>query len=143
MIRDIPVKAAQGKIIIKIIEVPQKEDKDIDIKINKKSTIDNKMDMALVAKMYNYHPAQAIVISNGDPITLKDGGIEHNDLSFGDLVILGTGQYDKLFWEGQEYLVIRTAIIMGYIKRDSKDYPLYAEALFYDAIQHVGTTISN
>lgn len=138
--KEIAVKAAQGKVIVRQIDVPQKKQSGLIIPTD--NSIDKKMDMDLLKKNYDYHPLQAIVISNGSPLTLRDG-MEHNELEFGDIVILGVGTYDKLLWDGIEYWVIRTSMINGIIKKDSEQYPAYAAALLYDAIAQSTDTIIN
>jgi len=138
--KEIAVKAAQGKVIVRQIEVPKKKESGLILPTD--ASIDKKMDMDMLIKTYDYHPLQAIVISNGSPLQLRDG-VEHNELEFGDIVILGVGTYDKLLWDGLEYWVIRTSMINGIIKKDSEQYPAYAAALLYDAIAQSTDTIIN
>lgn len=143
MIKEIPVKAAQGKVIVRMITVPKKQfEKGKDIDINKEWALDKKMEISLMKRLYDDQPSQAIVISNGDLVQLRDG-IEYNDLKFGDLVIIGTGNFDMLLWGGIEYTVIRTSMINGIIRRNEEGYPVYAERLFYDTIEAVESTIIN
>lgn len=122
--KKIAVEAAPGKVIIKIIDVPQKDK--VLLELNSKVALDKKLTMEEIKRSYYYHPLQAIVINKGAAVQLKDG-IEDINVGFGDIIIIGLGNYDPLLWEGDEYQIIRMSMINGYIKRDSEEYPEYAK----------------
>jgi len=138
--KKIPLKAAQGKVIVKLIEVPQKK-KQL-LVLDQQVSLSSKSDIDVLMKSYDDHPLQAIVISNGSAIQLRDG-LEYNELEYGDLVIIGIGSFDWLIWGGVKYAVIRTSLINAIIKKDDEEYPVYAAKCLYDVIDNVQSTIVN
>ena len=129
--KQFPVQAADGKLIVRFISVPKKDDK-TSLYLGIKPNLNKKLDLDLAKKEYDYHPLQAIIMSKGAGIRLRDG-FEDLDVVAGDLIIMGVGSFERLLWAGVEYQIIRTGSVSGFIKKDSKDYPEYAKKQLRDA----------
>jgi len=131
LVEDFPIVPTAGNIICLLLEPPRRKtlvQEDVTIKLDEAISKDKAL------RHFDLGPRLALVVKVGKGRVLRD---EAEDLEVKpyDIVLLGTGMFSWLVYEGIIYTNVNKHLITGYIDSQSPKYKEYFDLNFYNDVK--------